>query len=135
MNNNEETEIRSISGKILAFGVCALIVTLIVACLTMGILLYFTSQRLLDEKSIVLDTREEVYDLRRENDRLSGRLSVYDDFLIGTQISALKQMVTRYLRHRHVKSDTVSLSEFEEWVYTGSFHSVKLGGIDRGTLP
>jgi hypothetical protein len=119
----QKEEIRSVNEKVLTFGIMTVLVLLISMCAVLVFFLYSATsdlsrerERVIEEKHKIMELQASVYDLRRALDKAYGKLSVYEDYLVGTQVSAFKKLVRRFLQNEQVKSDQVTLEQFESWV-------------------
>ena len=99
------------------FGFACLSLVLLVIVASLVFLLYQATNRIAICHEQKEELRQTAHDQRRMLDRLEGRIQVFETFLIGTQVSAFDSMVKRYLRTKRVKSDKVTLSEFEDWLH------------------
>ena len=124
-----EHDVKSITGKVLAFGVGCLLVMILLICTVLLTMLYSASEQLSMAKEKILDQTVVVSDMQRRLDVIGGRLSVYEDFLISTQSGPLRQLVRRFLLEEKVRSDETTLRTFEEWVYSKANSSGQPYGV------
>lgn len=117
VEEEEKQVVKSITGRVLAFGVGCLLVMILLICAVLLIMLHNTSEQLIASKTKILEQATVLHDMERRLDTTAGRLSVYEDFLIGTQSGPLRQLVRRFLLEEKVRSDETTLRAFEEWVY------------------
>ena len=118
----KQEEIKSVNEKVLAFGIATVMLLVVVICGALVIFLYSVSTELtssLDEqielKNEIVSKQNVIARLQRALDRAEGRLGVYEDFLIGTQVTAFKRLVKRFLKQQQTKSSEVTLQAFEQW--------------------
>jgi DNA-binding transcriptional regulator of glucitol operon len=117
--NEEKEEIRSINGKVFAFGLTAITLLVVVICGCLLLALYSMSCHYLDQVKIAQDRQETIYTLRRALDRDEGKLYVYEAFLTDKQEQVVHKMITRYIRKEGIKSNEVTLNDFEKWMGIG----------------
>jgi hypothetical protein len=118
MDKKDKEEIKSVNEKVLAFGIASLLLIMVGICAFLIFLYYQTAQKVIDKSEKIIEQNETISDLRRALDRTEGRLSVYEDFLIGDRITGIKKMIIRFLRSEKAKSDETTLEQFEEWIAT-----------------
>ena len=114
----ETAEIKSVTSKILGFGIISLLAMILAICTVLLVMLSSASSQLYKAKETILEQTQTVNTLQRRLDNATGRLSVYEDFLIGTHSRSIRHLVRRYLLDTKVRSDETTLRDFEEWVYT-----------------
>jgi len=124
-----------INSSVFNFGLIGIGTTIVGSLVGLLLLNYSLGLRIQDERAKqdelrtqLADQQNTIYDLRRALDRTEGRLGVYEDFLIGTQVHALKRMVRDFLRSNKVKSTEVTLLEFEQWANQKVSYPVGIGG-------
>jgi predicted DNA-binding protein YlxM (UPF0122 family) len=116
---NEKEEIKSVSGKVLAFGMAAVTLLVVVICGCLLIALYSMSSRYLEQIEIAQDRQQTISAMRRALDRAEGKLEVYEEFLNDRREEIVHKMIVKYLRREKVKSTDATLKDFEQWVGIG----------------
>lgn len=115
----EKEEIKSVNGKILAFGMAAVTLLVVVICGCLLLALYDMSSKYLTQTEIAQERQETIYTLRRALDRAEGKLYVYEAFISDKQETTVRKMITKYIRKENIKSTEVTLHDFERWVGIG----------------
>ena len=115
----EQEEVKSISGNVLAFGLAAVTLLVVVICGCLLIALYSMSSRYLDQTAISQDRKDVIYTLQRALDRAEGRLSVYEEFLVDRREEIVQKLIVKYLRKEKTKSTDATLNDFEQWIGLG----------------
>lgn len=108
----------SVDGRVLAFGMIALLVMIVLICTTLILFLASAQSKLADAESRLLEQTNMINTVQRSMDRAEGRLGVYEDFLIGTQAGPVRRTIRKYLLSEKVRSDVATVIQFEQWLYT-----------------
>jgi len=115
----EKDEIKSISGKVLAFGMTTVLLMILVICGCLLLALYSMSSRYLTQMKIAQERQATVFALQRSLDHVHGKLAVYEEFITDRREDIVQKVIVKYLRNAQAKSTDVTLNEFEKWVGVG----------------
>ena len=111
-------EVKTVNNKVLAFGIISLLAMFLIITSVLLVFLFITTSKLYDAQDRILEQSELINDLQKSLHIVTGRVSVYENFLIGTQASSIRRLVRKFLKEEKVKSTETNLEEFENWVYT-----------------
>jgi hypothetical protein len=114
-----DEEIKSVSGKVLAFGLASVTLLAVVICGCLIVALFSMSSRYLDQVELAQERKEKIYGMQRELDLAHGKLYVYEEFISDRREEIVHKMIVKYLRKEKVRSTDTSLDEFEKWVGIG----------------
>jgi len=114
-----EEEIRSISGKVLAFGMAAITLLVVVICGCLILALYSTTSSYSEQVTISQNRQEVISTLQRALDRVEGKLYVYEEFITDRRKEVIHKAIVKYLTKENTKSTDVTLDDFERWVGIG----------------
>ena len=115
----EKEEIKSVSGKVLAFGMASVTLLAVVICGCLVVALFSMSSRYIDQLEIVQEKKDRIHDLQRELDRANGKLYVYEEFIVDRRQEIVHKLIVKYLRKEKIKSTDATLHDFEDWVGVG----------------
>ena len=116
---NEKEEIKSVSGKVLAFGMATTTLLVAIICGGLIIALFSMSSRYLHQAQLSQERQEVITTMQRALDRAEGKLAVYEEFLGNRREIIVRKMITQYLRKERMRSTDVTLSDFEKWAGIG----------------
>ena len=116
---NDQVEIKSVNGKVLAFGLAAVTLLVAVICGALVVALFGMSSRYLQQEELTREKQAVIYTMQRALDRAEGRLAVYDEFIGDRRQTIVRKLIVQFLRKTNVKSTDVNLNEFENWVGVG----------------
>jgi len=118
-DSTENEEIKSVNDKVLAFGLAAVTLLVVVICGCLLVALYGMSSRYLEQSEISQNRQETIYTLQRALDNAEGKLYVYEAFINDKQERTMRKMITKYLRREKVKSTEATIEDFEKWIGIG----------------
>jgi len=90
----------TVDGKVLTFGLFSLLIVALTLITALVVLLYDAHTTNTEQRERLIDKNQQIYDLRRSLDKAEGRLGVYDEFLLATQVDAAKRLATMFMRDR-----------------------------------
>jgi len=117
----EETkeEVKSINGKVLAFGLITIAAVLAVFCIIMAAAFFIVSNKYVDKSDRVIEQTETISTIQRALDRAEGRLYVYEAYLTNRNVDIMRQMIARFLKNTNKKSSKATIRDFEQFMGTG----------------
>lgn len=115
----EKEEVKSVDGKVLSFGLAAVMLLIVVICGCLVAGLFSVSSMYLEQSELAQDRQETIHTLRRALDRAEGKLAVYEEFIGDRREQIVQKLIVRYLKKERVKSTDVTLDDFEKWVGIG----------------
>jgi len=111
--------VRSIDGRVLAFGFTAIILVLMGICGALVFGMFSLSTHYAAELKSSQGKQQTILVLQRALDRADGKLSVYEEFISDRREEIVEKLIVKFLRKERVKSDNVTLHDFERWVGIG----------------
>jgi len=115
----EKEEIKSVSGRVLSFGLAAVTLLVVVICGCLVVALYGMSSRYFAQAEIAQERQATIHTMQRALDRAEGRLSVYEEFIGDRREEIVHKLIVKYLRREKIKSTDATLAAFEKWVGIG----------------
>jgi len=119
MADLEKEEIKSVNAKVLAFGLAAVTLLVVVICGCLVVALFSMSSRYVAQLEIAQERQEIIHTMQRALDRTEGKLSVYEEFISDRREDIVQKLIVKYLRKSKNKSNAVTLQDFENWMGVG----------------
>lgn len=88
----------------------------IVVCVVLVIALHSASSLYIEKAEEVVRQEKTISTLLRELDHSSGKLSVYENFLINRNTDIVRGTIAKFLRNEHKDSTKVTIKQFEGWM-------------------
>lgn len=117
-------EVKSINGKVLAFGLITIAAVLAVFCMIMVVAFFVVAGKYVDKSNVVLEQSEVILTHQRSLNRAEGKLQVYEAYLVNRNIDIVRNLIKRYLKTNRKRSNAVTLDHFEMWLGLGGCTSV-----------
>jgi hypothetical protein len=110
-------EVKSINGKVLAFGIIA--VALVIACIcgALMMMLFSANSRYVENANEVVECKSTMVAMQYELAEKKGRLDVYDEYLNDRRRDIIKKTIADYMKKENIKTTDVTLEEFKNWVF------------------
>jgi hypothetical protein len=119
MSTEKTEEVKLVNGKVLAFGLAAVALIVVVICGALIIGLHGMSTRYISQLEISAERQEVIHSLTRALDRAEGKLAVYEEFIGNRREEITQKLIVKYLKKERIKSTDVTLNDFEKWVGMG----------------
>lgn len=113
--NSMQSQEITVDSKVLTFGLFSLLALILVLVVSLVVLLYDAHTTNVEQRRCLVEKDQQIYDLRRSLDKAEGRLGVYDEFLLTTQVDTAKRLAAMFIRDR-TETTPPSLEDFLSYI-------------------